>query len=95
MKDLMVASRHMEWWDNAPCKGIDNSVFFPESKKGHSSRHIYDDALAVCEACQYRTDCLEFAMEAEVNDIRRYGVYGGMTPRQREEYFAGKLHPRK
>lgn len=95
MKDLMMASRQMEWWDNAPCKGMDNSVFFPESKKGHSSRHIYDDALAVCEACQYRADCLEFAMEAEVNDIRRYGVYGGMTPRQREEYFAGKLHPRK
>ena len=84
----------LAWWDDAPCKGMDNAIFFPEVGKGHSSKGAYDDALAVCEACQYRRKCLDFAMESEVNDIRRYGVFGGMTPREREEYFAGHLHRR-
>lgn len=95
MKVLNMASREMAWWDSAPCKGMDNRIFFPEVKQGHSSKGVYDQALAVCEGCMFRKQCLDFAIDAEMNDIRRYGVFGGLTPRDREEYFAGRLHPYK
>jgi NADH:ubiquinone oxidoreductase subunit B-like Fe-S oxidoreductase len=32
---------------------------------------------------------LALAMQAETNDIRRYGIFGGKTPRQRD-VLAGK-----
>lgn len=95
MTAVNMMTSAMSWWDDAPCKGMDNSVFFPEIGKGQSSKNAYDDAIAVCEPCQYRAQCLEFAIESEMNDIRRYGVFGGLTPREREEYFAGRLHLRK
>lgn len=95
MKELNMASSDMAWWDAAPCKSMDNEIFFPEVKKGQSSKQVYEQALAVCEACMYRQKCLDFAIEAEMNDIRRYGVYGGLTPRQREEYYSRLLYPGK
>ena len=51
--------------------------------------HIPDDGLSDPVA----EKCLAYAMECETNDIRRYGVWGGKTPREREyrKYGGGKL----
>lgn len=91
MKELRMLSSDMRWWDAAPCKGMDTAIFFPEIGKGMRGLEPYEDALAVCEGCMYRQPCLEFALESEVNDIRRYGVFGGMTPRDRERYVYGGI----
>jgi hypothetical protein len=89
MKELRMMSSDMGWWDNAPCKGVPTAVFFPEIGKGRQFGDPYAEALAVCGGCHFRERCLRFALEAEVHDIRRYGVFGGMTPRDRERYVCG------
>lgn len=60
------------------------NVFFPETTVGVSSSGIYNDAIKVCELCPVAKKCLAYAMEIETNDVRRYGVWGGKTPRERE-----------
>jgi len=91
MKELRMISSDMGWWDDAPCKGMETVVFFPEIGKGRQFGDPYAEALAVCSGCVYRERCLNFALEAEAHDIRRYGVFGGMTPRDRERYvYRGK-----
>lgn len=60
------------------------SIFFPDTPVGVSTVGIYDDAIKVCALCPVADKCLAFAMKFETNDVRRYGVWGGKTPRERE-----------
>lgn len=60
------------------------SIFFPDTPVGVSTVGIYDDAIKVCALCPVADECLAFAMKFETNDVRRYGVWGGKTPRERE-----------
>jgi WhiB family redox-sensing transcriptional regulator len=61
------------WMDKAACKDMDREVFFPltvaESLK----------ARRVCYECPVRRECLEYA----INDPYIYGVWGGLTEKQR------------
>ena len=51
----------LAWQQHALCAQTDPEAFFPE--KGGSTR----EAKAVCQACQVREDCLEYAL---ANDER-------------------------
>jgi hypothetical protein len=62
----------------------EDKYFFPETSVGISTAGIYDEAIKVCALCPVADKCLAYAMECETNDIRRYGVWGGKTPRERE-----------
>lgn len=55
------------------CAGADPAVFFPD----HPSR--YGPALAICEPCPCRTECLQWALDTSQN----FGVWGGTTPEER------------
>ena len=57
------------WREQAPCQYVDPRIFFPESK------HVdaYDEALAICQTCPVRSECLQHAMD----NHERYGVWGG------------------
>lgn len=64
------------WMDLARCAETDPEAFFPE--KGESTR----DARKVCQACEVRTECLEYALEHDI----RFGVWGGLSERGRRRY---------
>jgi WhiB family transcriptional regulator, redox-sensing transcriptional regulator len=61
------------WTEAALCAQVDPELFYPE--KGGAVR----DAKRICAACPVAAECLEYALRC--NDI--FGVYGGLSPRQR------------
>ncbi|MDO5067623.1 MAG: WhiB family transcriptional regulator [Propionibacteriaceae bacterium] len=63
----------------APMTGPDRERFFPT--RGEDPR----EAAKVCEMCPVRAQCLA---EALVRD-ERWGVWGGMTTRQRDHLARG------
>lgn len=66
-----------EWQARAACHGIEPEVFFP----------ISDDdawrAKEICTACEVRPRCLAFSL----TNRERYGVWGGVTEKERQEMF--------
>lgn len=85
----MIDLKHLDWYDQARCRGMKTSIFFPETTVGVSTAGIYDEGIKVCALCPVIDKCLAYAMKFETNDIRRYGVWGGKTPREREYYKHG------
>ena len=68
-----------DWRDHAPCAQTDPHLFFPE--KGGSAR----DAKRVCRGCEVRDKCLEYAL----NNDERFGVWGGLSERERRHLKQG------
>ena len=62
-----------DWADRALCAEVDPDIFFVE--KGGSTR----EAKMICRRCEVRAECLEFALEHD----DRFGVYGGLSPKER------------
>lgn len=76
-----------DWMDNAACRGEDTVTFFgPELIGSGSNGRPWDTrpAKAICAACPVREDCLSFAIAEGI----RYGVWGGMSPKQRQKLSA-------
>jgi WhiB family redox-sensing transcriptional regulator len=69
------------WQDRARCSQIDPEAFFPE--KGGSTR----DAKKVCQGCEVRAECLQFAIDHD----ERFGVWGGLSERERRRLKDGAL----
>jgi WhiB family redox-sensing transcriptional regulator len=64
-----------EWEEQALCRDVqDQTLFFPE----HGNRSPAK-AKRMCGRCPVRDECLEAAL---VND-ERFGIWGGMTERER------------
>ncbi|MDO4258844.1 MAG: WhiB family transcriptional regulator [Actinomycetaceae bacterium] len=63
----------LAWQQFALCAQTDPEAFFPE--KGGSTR----EAKSVCQACDVREECLEYAL---AND-ERFGIWGGLSERER------------
>lgn len=82
----MIENKHLNlnWFDRAVCRSMGTEIFFPRTCVGVSTVGIYKEAIQVCERCPVASKCLDYAMNCEKGDIRRYGVWGGKTPRQRE-----------
>ena len=70
---IIIDISDMKWADRGLCQETDPEVFFPE--KGESTAA----AKRVCMACEVRVSCLEYALEHH----ERFGVWGGLLPRQR------------
>ena len=64
-----------QWAEEAACAGKPIDWFYPKSGR----RPL--QALALCRECPVRVDCLEYALEHH----QHWGVWGGMTERQRFE----------
>jgi WhiB family redox-sensing transcriptional regulator len=64
------------WIDRAACRTLPISWWFPESA---DDVRTANKALAVCQRCDVRTECLQFALD---NDDR-HGIFGGLYPYQR------------
>jgi WhiB family transcriptional regulator, redox-sensing transcriptional regulator len=65
----------LPWADQARCLQAEPDTFFPE--KGGSTR----EAKRICQQCEVRQDCLEYALE---ND-ERFGIWGGLSERERRK----------
>lgn len=65
----------LAWQADALCAQTDPEAFFPE--KGGSTR----DAKRICDGCEVRSECLEYALE---ND-ERFGIWGGLSERERRK----------
>ena len=67
----------MTWQETGACRGVEPEVFFP----------ISDDeawrAKEICGVCNVRSECLAFSLE----NRERYGVWGGVTERERADMF--------
>jgi WhiB family redox-sensing transcriptional regulator len=68
------------WDDHAACDGMDPDVFFPVVPRGGGG--LYAEARAVCETCPCRADCLNMALALETGE--RHGMWGGMSPNERD-----------
>ena len=62
-----------EWTKNALCRGMDTDLFFPPTGRRPTQ------AIATCDKCSVKNDCLEWALANHVH----WGVWGGMTERDR------------
>lgn len=76
-QDLAIAPPE-PWTEIALCLQADPEMFFPE--KGGSTA----EAKAICQRCEVRQECLEFALRTESHSAySTYGVYGGLSAKER------------
>jgi len=78
LDEWKLVNKTFEWTDSAACKGM-TEMFFPE--KGDADG-LVNKAKAVCATCKVKDDCLQFALDNSF----QYGVWGGMSTRQRKTY---------
>lgn len=71
---------HPIWQERAACLGADPEVFFPPATAtGNTLKRLVSHALAYCAVCSVRDECLQYAY----NTDQRYGIWGGVTAKQR------------
>ena len=63
------------WQEEGACRGIEPEVFFPVSDEEAGP------AKAICSACDVQRECLAFSFQ----NRERYGVWGGVTEKERIE----------
>jgi len=61
------------WKLRARCRGVNPAEFFPIDSLG------VEAAQKVCQDCEVRVECLEFALEKP----QEFGVWGGASERER------------
>lgn len=71
----------MTWRASAACSEVDTNVFF-------DAAHGFHEALAICEGCDVRLECLDDRLATVSFQDLDDGIWGGMTPaeRDRERY---------
>ena len=62
-----------KWKLQGACRGLDADIFFPD--RGASTRL----AKTVCRRCDVQEECLEYA----VNNREKFGIWGGLSERER------------
>jgi WhiB family transcriptional regulator, redox-sensing transcriptional regulator len=63
-----------DWRADAACREVDVEAFFAVDEVSQQ------EALAICETCPVRLECLEHAIAAR----EQYGVWGGMREQERK-----------
>ncbi len=69
------------WELAANCLSVDPDLFFPE--RGASTK----EAKAVCQGCDVRKDCLEYALA----NGEKFGIWGGLSERERRRIRRQRL----
>jgi WhiB family redox-sensing transcriptional regulator len=67
-----------DWRATGACLGADPDLFFPIAV-GEAARAQVERALRICDRCQVRQQCLDFA----VRTGESHGIWGGTTPDDR------------
>lgn len=66
------------WRDEAACKDVDPSLFFPAGSTGLALLRI-NRAKAICARCPVQEECLAFAVATN----QEFGVWGGCDEDER------------
>lgn len=71
----------MRWQDEcfnrAACKKANPEIFYLDTA----------EAKKICKECPVRTECARAAQQLEAETGERFGVWGGMSVRERERAF--------
>lgn len=73
-----------DWRDYASCRGVDPELWFPKTGREESARR----AVRICNSCPVKQQCLQFALDNEID----FGIFGGVNAKQR---FPGRTKPRQ
>lgn len=66
-----------DWQAKGLCRGVEPEVFFPISEEDAWR------AKEICAVCSVREQCLAFSL----TNRERYGVWGGVTEKERLDMF--------
>ena len=61
------------------CAEISPDSYFMEDDGSYRSSREYKELRALCHRCEHIADCAEWGIARE-----RFGVWGGLTPRERQ-----------
>lgn len=76
-----------KWMNDALCREVGIELFFGEGSGSHS----YRDARRICQRCEVIDECLQWGLQVDVQSLKsgdRHGMFGGLTPNEREKYQA-------
>lgn len=76
-----------DWRLSAACRGLDTSLWFPSEAGDSASNRL---AKRICKTCPVQPQCLQFALD----NNEPWGVWGGMSARQRLDFQRRRLRPR-
>ena len=82
-----------EWFERASCRGAGTDIFHPDIDKGEIGDAPWRKARSFCKDCDVKLQCLDFCLVYEEQTGRRNGMYGGMTPKERDQFV--KVNRRK
>lgn len=78
------------WRFQAACRGLPSTLFFgPDAERPRQRRQRETAAKAVCARCQVRELCAAYAFAHQ----ERYGIWGGLTERERLQAWADHHRP--
>jgi WhiB family redox-sensing transcriptional regulator len=69
-----------DWRAESACRDTDPSLFFPVGTTGPALEQIAA-AKAVCDSCEAKTPCLQFALSTNQDS----GVWGGTSEEERRK----------
>ncbi len=70
-----------DWRGDAACSDVDVDLFFAVDD---ATQH---EAVAICESCPVRAECLEWALSTK----EPHGVWGGCAEGERKQMLLGKV----
>lgn len=74
----MKRNADSDWPKGAICASTDPEIFFATNPVGVAT------AKRICRDCPVRDECLSRTMEDEMFSDVRFGVFGGLDPRERQ-----------
>jgi len=74
------------WRQQARCRGVPTDLFYPDTEENDDAAA---PAKAICAECPVREACLEYALAAR----EKYGVWGGLTERERRRILRHRRRP--
>jgi WhiB family redox-sensing transcriptional regulator len=77
--DFRLTDKDTDWMDLAACKNMDTDKFFFH----HAGRQQIKGVVEICNQCPVRERCRDWAVTNEIT----YGIWGGLTPNQRRQYW--------
>jgi WhiB family redox-sensing transcriptional regulator len=83
---MSVAPSPSDWRDEAACLDMDREIFFPIGEEGRQTL----PAKVICAGCPVREFCLDWAL---LNGAE-FGIWGGLTSRERRDYLIRRRHNR-
>ncbi|MFC8178794.1 WhiB family transcriptional regulator [Rhodococcus sp. NPDC057297] len=78
-----------DWRVEGLCRNQDPTSFFGPPDSDAPSPTDVDIAKALCARCAVRSECREYAL----NNQEPFGIWGGLTERERRQYKWFHLRP--